>query len=159
MNESTGVGRWSFGVESLSRPVYDGPVLQWSAAVLCFVGLVSVLGNITTALALVSCRKLLSATTVFVVNLAVADFLFAFVETPLTVGWFLSDDWTWVAQTCGCPVYVFTSHFFACVSLCSMVAIALTRLLMIIRNHPRKTKRVDWKTVLTGNNSCAPVSL
>ncbi|XP_055339420.1 protein trapped in endoderm-1-like [Paramacrobiotus metropolitanus] len=125
-----------------------------SAVFLIIVGCMSVVGNAVTFAALINYRRLRNPTTVFVINLAVSDFLFALITTPLTAVWCLSDDRLWIWRHVGCRFYVYSGHVLASVSLCSMAAIAVTRLIIIIKKRPTTSKLIDWKAIKAGLIFC-----
>ncbi|OQV14390.1 hypothetical protein BV898_11368 [Hypsibius exemplaris] len=132
---------------------YSIPLLQGAAVAVTVFGVVSSVLNAITALALIRSQKLRNPTTVFVVNLAVADLLFAVLDTPLVVAWCLFEDGLWISHHLGCSTFIYVTHLLMSVALCSMAAIGITRLVMVVSKRPM-CRFFDWRIVTTGLLAC-----
>lgn len=103
----------------------------YCAVIFCIVG---VLGNLITILALYRCPKLKShATTAFVLSLCISDLLFCSVNLPLTAARYIQEAWT--LGDFLCKVFPVLFYGNVAVSLLNMVAITLSRYILISHNN------------------------
>ncbi|XP_015917427.2 G-protein coupled receptor moody isoform X1 [Parasteatoda tepidariorum] len=109
------------------------PILMDLAAVLLILfAIVGIAGNFISILALSNCKRLRNATTAFIVNLCVADFLFCCFSIPLSAVVFLERDWNYGDILCQLIPLVRYSN--GAVSLFSVIAIAINRYILVV--HP-----------------------
>lgn len=107
------------------------PICRFAFACSIIFAVVGSVGNLTTVIALIKCRRVRNATTVFVINLAVADFIFCSVNLPLTAVRYANRKWTLGDEFCTVFPFIFYGNVAA--SLLFMTAITLNRFILI--NH------------------------
>ncbi|XP_014206676.1 G-protein coupled receptor moody-like [Copidosoma floridanum] len=107
------------------------PWLLYLAAVCCFIfTLVGIPGNIITLAALFPrAKKLRNATTVFIMNLSVSDLMSCSFNLPLATSLFLHS--RWVHGPVLCSTHVLMRYGLVAVSLFSVLAITIMRLVMM----------------------------
>jgi len=113
----------------------NGPALTESATLAtgilaCLLSSMGISGNLVTVISLVRDKKLRSqATSVFVISLAISDLLFCSINLPLTAVRYFQRAWTLGPLLCRLYPFFFYGNYAA--SLISMVAIAVTRYMLI----------------------------
>jgi len=96
----------------------------------CLLSSLGISGNLVTVISLVRDKKLRSqATSVFVISLAISDLLFCSINLPLTAVRYFQRAWTLGPLLCRLYPFFFYGNYAA--SLISMVAIAVTRYMLI----------------------------
>jgi len=113
-------------------------------------GFLSVAGNFVVIWVFMNTKSLRSPANMFVVNLALSDFLMMFFMFPPMV---ISCYWhTWTLGAFFCEVYAFLGSLFGCVSIYSMVWITLDRYNVIvtgISGKPLSSKEAMSKIIFT----------
>ncbi|XP_005990884.1 G-protein coupled receptor 83-like [Latimeria chalumnae] len=97
---------------------------------------ISLFGNILVCHVVIKNKRMHSATSLFIVNLAVADILITLLNTPFTLVRFVNS--TWVFGKLMCHVSRFAQYCSVHVSVLTMTAIALDRHQVIM--HPLKSR-------------------
>ena len=103
---------------------YPFGVVAYSAMIF-----LSAVGNIAVLVALVRNRHRMSGIDVFVLHLAVADLLVAFITMPVEIAWSISV--AWKAGDIGCRIVMFIRIFGFYLSSFILIAISLDRLIVI----------------------------
>ncbi|XP_033617640.1 melanopsin [Fukomys damarensis] len=100
-------------------------------AVILLVGLTGMLGNLTVIYTFCRSRGLQTPANMFIINLAVSDFLMCFTQAPV---FFTSSLYKrWLFGEAGCEFYAFCGALFGITSMITLMAIALDRYLVITR--------------------------
>ncbi|EHA98920.1 Melanopsin, partial [Heterocephalus glaber] len=100
-------------------------------AVILLVGLTGMLGNLTVIYTFFRSRGLRTPANMFVINLAVSDFLMSFTQAPV---FFTSSLYKrWLFGEAGCEFYAFCGALFGITSMITLTAITLDRYLVITR--------------------------
>ncbi|XP_067405833.1 G-protein coupled receptor 83-like [Emydura macquarii macquarii] len=97
---------------------------------------ISLFGNILVCHVVIKNRRMHSATSLFIVNLAVADIMITLLNTPFTLVRFVSS--TWVFGKLMCHISRFVQYCSVHVSVLTLAAIALDRHQVIM--HPLKPR-------------------
>ncbi|XP_019571683.2 melanopsin isoform X2 [Rhinolophus sinicus] len=99
--------------------------------VILLVGLTGMLGNLTVIYTFCRSRGLRTPANMFIINLAVSDFLMSFTQAPVV---FASSIYKrWLFGEAGCEFYGFCGALFGITSMITLTAIALDRYLVITR--------------------------
>ncbi|XP_006165557.1 melanopsin [Tupaia chinensis] len=99
--------------------------------VILLVGLTGMLGNLTVIYTFCRSRGLRTPANMFIINLAVSDFLMSFTQAPVFFASSLYKQWLF-GET-GCEFYAFCGALFGITSMITLTAIALDRYLVITR--------------------------
>ncbi|XP_059130536.1 melanopsin [Peromyscus eremicus] len=99
--------------------------------VILLVGLTGMLGNLTVIYTFCRNRGLRTPANMFIINLAVSDFLMSFTQAPVFFASSLYKKWLF-GET-GCEFYAFCGAVFGITSMITLTAIALDRYLVITR--------------------------
>lgn len=110
---------------------------------ICFIlfAIIGVLGNFVSILALSKCTRLRNATTAFIVNLCIADFLFCSFSMPLSALTFIQENWYYGDVLC--KLFPLVRYSNGAVSLFSVIAITINRYILIV--HPESYPKVYTK--------------
>ncbi|XP_076634369.1 G-protein coupled receptor moody [Colletes latitarsis] len=104
------------------------------AAICCILFMfVGIPGNLFTIIALYRTKKLRNATTIFIMNLSVSDFMFCCFNLPLATSTFWHSSWRHGALLC--RLFPLLRYGLVAVSLFTIMAITINRYIMI--GHPR----------------------
>ncbi|KAM7094798.1 G-protein coupled receptor 83-like isoform 2-T3 [Ciconia maguari] len=117
--------------ESQSRTVKALLIVAYSV-IIC----ISLFGNILVCHVVIKNKRMHSATSLFIVNLAVADVMITILNTPFTLVRFVSS--TWVFGKLMCHISRFVQYCSVHVSVLTLAAIALDRHQVIM--HPLKPR-------------------
>ncbi|XP_019391759.1 PREDICTED: probable G-protein coupled receptor 83 [Crocodylus porosus] len=117
--------------ESQSRTVKALLIVAYSV-IIC----ISLFGNILVCHVVIKNKRMHSATSLFIVNLAVADIMITILNTPFTLVRFVSS--TWVFGKLMCHISRFVQYCSVHVSVLTLAAIALDRHQVIM--HPLKPR-------------------
>ncbi|KAM6156471.1 melanopsin [Erethizon dorsatum] len=99
--------------------------------VILLVGLTGMLGNLTVIYTFCRSRGLWTPANMFIINLAVSDFLMSFTQAPV---FFTSSLYKrWLFGEAGCEFYAFCGALFGITSMITLTAITLDRYLVITR--------------------------
>uniref|UniRef100_A0A8C3WZ05 Melanopsin n=1 Tax=Catagonus wagneri TaxID=51154 RepID=A0A8C3WZ05_9CETA len=99
--------------------------------VILLVGLTGMLGNLTVIYTFCRSRGLRTPANMFVINLAISDFLMSFTQAPVFFASSLYKQWLF--GEAGCEFYAFCGALFGITSMITLTAIALDRYLVITR--------------------------
>ncbi|EHH19031.1 hypothetical protein EGK_19666 [Macaca mulatta] len=99
--------------------------------VILLVGLTGMLGNLTVIYTFCRSRGLRTPANMFIINLAISDFLMSFTQAPVFFASSLYKHWLF-GET-GCEFYAFCGALFGISSMITLTAIALDRYLVITR--------------------------
>ncbi|KAB1270749.1 Melanopsin [Camelus dromedarius] len=99
--------------------------------VILLVGLTGMLGNLTVIYTFCRSRGLRTPANIFIINLAVSDFLMSFTQAPVFFASSLYKQWLF--GEAGCEFYAFCGALFGITSMITLTAIALDRYLVITR--------------------------
>ncbi|XP_028991161.1 melanopsin-A-like isoform X2 [Betta splendens] len=99
--------------------------------VIMAVGITGMLGNFLVIYAFCRSRGLRTPSNVFIINLAVADFLMCLTQTP--VFFITSMHKRWIFGNKGCEVYAFCGALFGICSMMTLMVIAVDRYMVITR--------------------------
>ncbi|XP_070425795.1 melanopsin isoform X5 [Equus przewalskii] len=99
--------------------------------VILLVGLTGMLGNLTVIYTFCRSRGLRTPANMFIINLAVSDFLMSFTQAPVFFASSLYKQWLF--GKAGCEFYAFCGALFGITSMITLTAIALDRYLVITR--------------------------
>ncbi|XP_042546269.1 melanopsin [Dipodomys spectabilis] len=99
--------------------------------VILLVGLTGMLGNLTVIYTFCRTRGLRTPANMFIINLAVSDFLMSFTQAPVFFASSLHKQWLF--GEAGCEFYAFCGALFGITSMITLMAIALDRYLVITR--------------------------
>ncbi|XP_054436469.1 melanopsin [Pteronotus mesoamericanus] len=100
-------------------------------AVVLLVGLTGMLGNLTVIYTFCRSRGLRTPANMFIINLAISDFLMSFTQAPVVFASSLYK--RWLFGEAGCEFYAFCGALFGITSMITLTAIALDRYLVITR--------------------------
>ncbi|XP_030066292.1 probable G-protein coupled receptor 83 [Microcaecilia unicolor] len=106
--------------------------------------LISLFGNILVCHVVMKNKRMHSATSLFIVNLAIADLMITLLNTPFTLVRFVSS--TWVFGKVMCHVSRFVQYCSVHVSVLTLTAIALDRHQVIM--HPLKPRMSTVRGVI-----------
>ncbi|XP_069842503.1 G-protein coupled receptor 83-like [Dendropsophus ebraccatus] len=109
-----------------------------------FIFIISLFGNILVCHVVIKNKRIQSATSLFIVNLAVADIMITLLNTPFTLVRFVSS--TWVFGKLMCHVSRFVQYCSVHVSVLTLTAIALDRHQVIM--HPLKPRMSTVKGII-----------
>ncbi|KAG8520609.1 Melanopsin, partial [Galemys pyrenaicus] len=99
--------------------------------VILLVGLTGMLGNLTVIYTFCRSRGLRTPANMFIINLAISDFLMSFTQAPVFFASSLYKQWLF--GEAGCEFYAFCGALFGITSMITLTAIALDRYLVITR--------------------------
>uniref|UniRef100_A0A8D3DGA1 Opsin 4b n=1 Tax=Scophthalmus maximus TaxID=52904 RepID=A0A8D3DGA1_SCOMX len=99
--------------------------------VILAVGITGMLGNFLVIYAFCRSRGLRTPSNIFIINLAVTDFLMCFTQTP--VFFITSMHKRWIFGKKGCELYAFCGALFGICSMMTLMVIALDRYVVITR--------------------------
>ncbi|XP_062997874.1 G-protein coupled receptor 83-like [Elgaria multicarinata webbii] len=117
--------------ESQSRTVKALLIVAYSV-IIC----ISLFGNVVVCHVVIKNKRMHSATSLFIVNLAVADIMITILNTPFTLVRFVSS--TWIFGKLMCHISRFVQYCSVHVSVLTLAAIALDRHQVIM--HPLKPR-------------------
>ncbi|KAF7247186.1 Melanopsin-A [Varanus komodoensis] len=101
------------------------------AAVILAVGITGTLGNLLVIYAFCRSRGLRTPTNMFIINLAMSDFLMSVTQCPL---FFINSlNKRWIFGEKGCELYAFCGALFGIASMITLTVIALDRYFVITR--------------------------
>ncbi|KAM6140447.1 G-protein coupled receptor 83 [Pterocles gutturalis] len=133
------VGRSRYGAESQSITVKALLIAAYS-----FIIVFSLFGNILVCHVVIKTKRMHSATSLFIVNLAVADIMITLLNTPFTLARFVNS--TWIFGKGMCHVSRFAQYCSLHVSALTLTAIAVDRHQVIM--HPLKPRISTAKGVI-----------
>ncbi|XP_054058848.1 G-protein coupled receptor 83 isoform X2 [Rissa tridactyla] len=133
------VGRSRYGAESQSITVKALLVTAYS-----FIIIFSLFGNVLVCHVVIKTKRMHSATSLFIVNLAVADIMITLLNTPFTLARFVNS--TWIFGKGMCHVSRFAQYCSLHVSALTLTAIAVDRHQVIM--HPLKPRTSAAKGVI-----------
>ncbi|XP_036905836.1 melanopsin isoform X2 [Sturnira hondurensis] len=99
--------------------------------VVLLVGLTGMFGNLTVIYTFCRSRSLRTPANMFIINLAISDFLMSFTQAPVVFASSLYK--RWLFGEAGCEFYAFCGALFGITSMITLTAIALDRYLVITR--------------------------
>ncbi|XP_056136482.1 G-protein coupled receptor 83 [Lampris incognitus] len=124
-------GKKRYGGES-----HTGTIKALLIAAYCLIIVVSLFGNTLVCHVVMKNKRMQSATSLFIVNLAVADILITVLNTPFTLVRFVSS--TWVFGRGMCHISRFVQYCSLHVSTLTLAAIAVDRRQVIL--HPMRPR-------------------
>ncbi|XP_030058242.1 G-protein coupled receptor 83 [Microcaecilia unicolor] len=133
------VGKKPYGAES-QNPLLKALLIVAYSFIIVF----SLFGNVLVCHVVIKNKRMHSATSLFIVNLAVADILITLLNTPFTLARFVNS--TWVFGKGMCHVSRFAQYCSLHVSALTLTAIAVDRHQVII--HPLKPRISTAKGVV-----------
>ncbi|NWI32606.1 GPR83 protein, partial [Sula dactylatra] len=133
------VGRSRYGAESQSITVKALLVAAYS-----FIIVFSLFGNVLVCHVVVKTKRMHSATSLFIVNLAVADIMITLLNTPFTLARFVNS--TWIFGKGMCHVSRFAQYCSLHVSALTLTVIAMDRHQVIM--HPLRPRISAAKGVI-----------
>ncbi|NXP23527.1 GPR83 protein, partial [Scytalopus superciliaris] len=133
------VGRRRYGAESQSITVKALLIVAYS-----FIIVFSLFGNVLVCHVVIKTKRMHSATSLFIVNLAVADIMITLLNTPFTLARFVNS--TWIFGKGMCHVSRFAQYCSLHVSALTLTAIAVDRHQVIM--HPLKPRISTGKGVI-----------
>ncbi|NXT21031.1 GPR83 protein, partial [Syrrhaptes paradoxus] len=133
------VDRSRYGAESQSITVKALLIAAYS-----FIIVFSLFGNILVCHVVIKTKRMHSATSLFIVNLAVADIMITLLNTPFTLARFVNS--TWIFGKGMCHVSRFAQYCSLHVSALTLTAIAVDRHQVIM--HPLKPRISTAKGVI-----------
>ncbi|KAG7470897.1 hypothetical protein MATL_G00118730 [Megalops atlanticus] len=125
------IGKKKYGAESQNPTVKALLIIAYS-----FIIIISLFGNILVCHVVIKNKRMHSATSLFIVNLAIADILITLLNTPFTLVRFVNS--TWVFGKGMCHISRFVQYCSLHVSTLTLTAIALDRRQIIL--HPLKPR-------------------
>ncbi|NWX36215.1 GPR83 protein, partial [Notiomystis cincta] len=128
-----------YGAESQSTTVKALLIAAYS-----FIIVFSLFGNVLVCHVVIKTKRVHSATSLFIVNLAVADILITLLNTPFTLARFVNS--TWIFGKGMCHVSRFAQYCSLHVSALTLTAIAVDRHQVIM--HPLKPRISTGKGVI-----------
>ncbi|XP_067345229.1 melanopsin-A-like isoform X1 [Channa argus] len=99
--------------------------------VIMAVGITGILGNFLVVYAFCRSRSLRTPSNIFIINLAVTDFLMCLTQTP--VFFITSMHKRWIFGNKGCELYAFCGALFGICSMMTLMVIAVDRYMVITR--------------------------
>ncbi|NXA48259.1 GPR83 protein, partial [Nothocercus julius] len=133
------VGRSRYGAESQNLTAKALLIAAYSIIIVC-----SLFGNVLVCHVVVKNKRMHSATSLFTVNLAVADITITLLNTPFTLARFVNS--TWIFGKGMCHVSRFAQYCSLHVSALTLTAIAVDRHQVIM--HPLKPRISTAKGVI-----------
>ncbi|KFO61510.1 putative G-protein coupled receptor 83, partial [Corvus brachyrhynchos] len=133
------VNRSRYGAESQSTTVKALLIAAYS-----FIIVFSLFGNVLVCHVVIKTKRVHSATSLFIVNLAVADIMITLLNTPFTLARFVNS--TWIFGKGMCHVSRFAQYCSLHVSALTLTAIAVDRHQVIM--HPLKPRISTGKGVI-----------
>ncbi|NXC04355.1 GPR83 protein, partial [Orthonyx spaldingii] len=133
------VDRSRYGAESQSTTVKALLIAAYS-----FIIVFSLFGNVLVCHVVIKTKRVPSATSLFIVNLAVADIMITLLNTPFTLARFVNS--TWIFGKGMCHVSRFAQYCSLHVSALTLTAIAVDRHQVIM--HPLKPRISTGKGVI-----------
>ncbi|XP_043913128.1 probable G-protein coupled receptor 83 [Protopterus annectens] len=128
-----------YEAESQSPTVQSLLIVAYSVIIV-----ISLFGNILVCHVVIKNKRMHSATSLFIVNLAVADIMITLLNTPFTLVRFVSS--TWIFGELMCHLSRFVQYCSVHVSVLTLTAIALDRHQVIM--HPLKPRMSTVKGVV-----------
>ncbi|XP_053329073.1 G-protein coupled receptor 83-like [Spea bombifrons] len=128
-----------YEAESQSSTVKAFLIVAYSVIII-----ISLFGNILVCHVIIKNKRIQSATSLFIVNLAVADIMITLLNTPFTLVRFVSS--TWVFGKLMCHLSRFVQYCSVHVSVLTLTAIALDRHQVIM--HPLKPRMSTVKGII-----------
>ncbi|XP_036379705.1 probable G-protein coupled receptor 83 [Megalops cyprinoides] len=125
------IGKKKYGTESQNATIKALLIVAYSIIIV-----ISLFGNILVCQVVVKNKRMHSATSLFIANLAVADILITLLNTPFTLVRFVNS--TWVFGKGMCHISRFAQYCSLHVSTLTLTAIALDRRQVIL--HPLKPR-------------------
>ncbi|XP_056601889.1 G-protein coupled receptor 83 [Triplophysa dalaica] len=117
--------------------------------------IISLFGNVVVCHVVVKNKRMHSVTSLFIMNLAIADILITLLNTPFTLVRFVYS--TWVFGKVMCHVSRFAQYCSVHVSVLTLVAIAIDRHQVVIypmKQRMSRVKGVAWIGVIWVMGSC-----
>ncbi|NXN77843.1 GPR83 protein, partial [Bombycilla garrulus] len=133
------VDRSRYGAESQSATVKALLIVAYS-----FIIVFSLFGNVLVCHVVIKTKRVPSATSLFIVNLAVADIMITLLNTPFTLARFVNS--TWIFGKGMCHISRFAQYCSLHVSALTLTAIAVDRHQVIM--HPLKPRISTGKGVI-----------
>ncbi|NXH97523.1 GPR83 protein, partial [Pachycephala philippinensis] len=133
------VDRSRYGAESQSTTVKALLIAAYS-----FIIVFSLFGNVLVCHVVIKTKRVHSATSLFIVNLAVADIMITLLNTPFTLARFVNS--TWIFGKGMCHISRFAQYCSLHVSALTLTAIAVDRHQVIM--HPLKPRISTGKGVI-----------
>ncbi|KAF1507986.1 putative G-protein coupled receptor 83, partial [Megadyptes antipodes antipodes] len=133
------VGRSRYRAESQSITVKALLVVAYS-----FIIIFSLFGNILVCHVVIKTKRMHSATSLFIVNLSVADIMITLLNTPFTLARFVNSTWIFGKEMC--HVSRFAQYCSLHVSALTLTAIAMDRHQVIM--HPLKPRISTAKGII-----------
>ncbi|MBN3306738.1 GPR83 protein, partial [Amia calva] len=133
------IGKKKYGAESQNPTVKTLLIVAYSVIIV-----ISLFGNILVCHVVIKNKRMHSATSLFIVNLAIADILITLLNTPFTLVRFVNS--TWVFGKVMCHVSRFVQYCSLHVSTLTLTAIALDRHQVIL--HPLKPRMSTMRGVI-----------
>ncbi|KAL4647109.1 putative G-protein coupled receptor 83 [Arapaima gigas] len=133
------IGKKKYGAESQDPTAKALLVAAYSLIIV-----VSLFGNVLVGHVVIKNKRMHSATSLFIVNLAVADILITLLNTPFTLVRFVNS--TWVFGKSMCHISRFVQYCSLHVSTLTLTAIALDRRQIIL--HPLKPRMSTARGVI-----------
>ncbi|XP_072899428.1 G-protein coupled receptor 83-like [Hemitrygon akajei] len=133
------VGSAKYEAESQNATVKALLIVAYSVIIV-----ISLFGNVLVCQVVIKNKRMHSATSLFIVNLAVSDIMITLLNTPFTLVRFVNS--TWVFGTVMCHISRFAQYCSLHVSTLTLTAIALDRHQVIM--HPLKARMSTAKGVL-----------
>ncbi|XP_068439170.1 melanopsin-A-like [Clinocottus analis] len=99
--------------------------------VILIVGITGMLGNFLVIYAFCRSRSLRTPSNIFIINLAITDFLMCFTQTPIF--FITSMHKRWIFGKKGCEIYAFCGALFGICSMMTLMVIAVDRYVVITR--------------------------
>ncbi|XP_039624343.1 melanopsin-A isoform X2 [Polypterus senegalus] len=100
-------------------------------AVILAVGITGILGNLLVIYAFSRCRSLRTPANMFIINLAITDFLMSVTQAPIFFTTSLYKRWIFGEK--GCELYAFCGALFGICSMITLMVIAVDRYFVITR--------------------------
>ncbi|XP_074837679.1 G-protein coupled receptor 83 isoform X1 [Carettochelys insculpta] len=133
------VGRRRYEAESQNLSVKTLLIVAYS-----FIIVFSLFGNVLVCQVIIKNKRMHSATSLFVVNLAVADIMITLLNTPFTLARFVNS--TWIFGKGMCHISRFAQYCSLHVSVLTLTAIAVDRHQAIM--HPLKPRTPTAKGIV-----------
>ncbi|XP_064158776.1 G-protein coupled receptor 83-like [Anguilla rostrata] len=133
------IGKKKYGAESQNPTIKSLLIIAYS-----FIIIISLFGNILVCHVVIKNKRIHSATSLFIVNLAIADILITLLNTPFTLVRFVNS--TWVFGKGMCHISRFVQYCSLHVCTLTLTAIALDRRQVIL--HPLKPRMSTMRGVV-----------
>ncbi|XP_014678901.1 PREDICTED: protein trapped in endoderm-1-like [Priapulus caudatus] len=137
--ETTDMAAELANVTAATMYVYPAALSNFAATMACAFVVLGCLGNGTTIVALLASEKLRShATTMFVISLAVTDFIYCVFNMPLTASRYIH--MAWVHSDELCMIFPFLFYGNVAVSILNLLTITINRYVLIC--HTKTYQRI-----------------